>query len=165
MSYNPSPIPLWVRPVSYAVGVIVLGTLTYRLSQREVWVTLEEQREMQIIVGSLLSVVGGTMLTLSVFDAGPAVAVSAGAVGYLIVLGLQIERVESVVTEVLPCPYVRRAWGWGVLKAVSWVGYATVGIESRLGLAFGLVIVIATALFIYDLGSKHGDIPQDLTRA
>lgn len=162
MSVRSSPIPgwaIWLSLFVAAVVAIVVGVQLYRRGGR---ITLEEQREMQIIIGSVAAVVGGTLVGMELIGRPPIQSVLVGLCFYSLVLAAQHGRVTSLISTVFPCPYRRRAATWGALSLCCWLGWIVVGVESRLSIALGLAVLVSTMMMIYDLLTKHDDIEFDL---
>jgi len=159
-----SPTPGWGILVSITVASLV-GIVVLKLHRRGGRITLEEQREMQIIIGSVAAVVCGTLVVKDVFGQQPVQSVVVGLCCYSVVLTLQQKRVSRIITTQIPCPYRRRAGAWGVLSLCCWLGWMLVGFYSRLSIAIGFAVVVSTALMNYNLLVKNNQIEHNLTQS
>jgi len=157
--------PAWGIRCVYLFGAVFAGMVLLRLSRREWAVTLSEQREMQTIAGSIVTVSTGSLVATHPLSWDAALAVAFGLVWYVPVVVAQTSIGQRWSFALFPNPYDRCAAGWVAIASVSWIGYGLLGMKSRVSLAYGVVIVLSTGLVVYDLQVKHdlldvGDLDQ-----
>ena len=157
--------PAWAIWSVYALAALFGGIVLWRLSRREWVVTLSEQREMQTIASSIVTVSTGSLVATHTLSWEAALAVAFGLVWYVPIVVAQTSIGQRWSAALFPNTYDRCAAGWVAIATVSWIGYGLLGMKSRVSLAYGVVIVLSTGLVVYDLQVKHdlldvGDLDQ-----
>lgn len=147
--------PPWVNPLLKIIAAVALIIVAYRLYQRDWHLDMDTQREMQIIVASVVGIMTATLAMVNLADQPYIVDVAVGLVaGYGPVLAVQHPRVGKWWSDTIPDPRTRRAAVWIVLGIAAFVGPPVVAVERR-GLMLSssrmYLYVISAGIAFYDV--------------
>lgn len=112
-------VPGWWWLALGAAGIVVLATLTRGLAARDWVVPVDEQREMQLIAGTVVAI--ATVTRAMVLWAGQPVLIDVAvgvAAGYGLVESLRL-LVGPAWRQEFPEPWRRSAMGWVVVGAAA----------------------------------------------
>lgn len=150
--------PLWVQAVAVGVGVIVAIAVAVQLEREDWHVSLSTQREMQIILASILGITSATVLMLQ-SGGGYLASLALGTVlGYGLVLFVQLLPTRAWIRWT-DDPSEQCLVGWWALFAVAFVVLFSLGQATfLLGLVTGLVAVTSMLWALYMTAVQHGEV-------
>lgn len=126
---NPPP---WVPSATKLIGLVVAAVVAYRLYQRDFRVSVDQQREMQIVVAHVLAIMLATAVVVEYGGLGFAASVVTGfGIGYGVGLAAQWAGRRVPVPAVIAAPRDRVTAVWAGLLAVGMVLPAAAGVGGQ----------------------------------
>jgi len=136
-------------------GLVALAIVAYRLYERDWHLDVDTQREMQIVVASIVGIMTGTLAMVNLTAQPYLVDVGVGfATGYGTVLAAQHPRVSEWWADVVDDQYQRRAYVWFFLAVSAFALPTLVAVDGR-GISLSpsrmYLTLVSAALAFYDV--------------
>lgn len=144
--------PWWLVAILLTLAAVTGGVLVWRAYQFDI--DLEDQREMQIVLGTLTGVTIAASL-LRAHDPTPwyVDAIGGLAAGYAPVLLAQTKPAMIAASRLIPSSSQRRSAGWGALFTAGYALYFIAEAVARfwtLRVGAVSIVLIATGMFMYN---------------